>query len=310
MATKKTETSSDSYLRNAAKTLATNIRFTSVDRPITTIALTSAVPKEGKSTISMALSQALASAGKRVLLVDCDMRRPSLGNRLGVRGRNGIYSVLYGHVSLEEAVVETSMSGVYFLDSESHIPNPFDILSSKRFQSFVATMKAAFDYVVIDTPPLTAFVDGALVGSVVDGTVLVVRRNYAKRKQVLEAYEKLQQAGCNVLGTCLNFCDVERSEYYYEYYYYKNGNKRERRKRRHGDGPSLPARMPVAPAFFSNQDARLSAQDSEGALVGSAAGASLQQEAPASHVNAPAATGESAEKSAPLHFGGRNDNLG
>lgn len=228
-------------MQNAVKTLATNIRFASVDNPVHSIVVTSSIPNEGKSTIAVALSEALASGGKSVLLVECDMRRRSIAGMLGVHAQNGLYAVLSAQVELEDAVVRTSMRGVSFLDAEPHIPNPVDILGSRRFHSFVESLKPSYDYVVFDTPPLSAFIDAAVIGSVVDGALLVVRRNFVKREAVVSSLEQLKKAGANVLGTVLNYCENERSDYYYEYYN-KSGSKR-------GQGSDMAApQIPSAPA--------------------------------------------------------------
>ena len=120
------------FIQNAVRTLATNIRFASVDNPVRSIAVTSSVPSEGKTTIAINLAQALASGGKSVLLMECDMRRLSLGNTLGVHARNGIYAVLSDQVALEEATARTEIRNVWFLDGEPNIPNPVDILGSRR----------------------------------------------------------------------------------------------------------------------------------------------------------------------------------
>lgn len=213
-------------MQNAVKTLATNIRFASVDNSVHSIVVTSSIPNEGKSTIAVALSEALASGGKSVLLVECDMRRRSIAGMLGLHAQNGLYAVLSAQVELEDAVVRTSMRGVSFLDAEPHIPNSADILGSRRFHSFVESLKSSYDYVVFDTPPLSAFVDAAVIGSVVDGALLVVRRNFVKREAVVSSLEQLKKAGANVLGTVLNYCENERSDYYYEYYN-RNGSKRD-----------------------------------------------------------------------------------
>lgn len=203
------------FLQNAVKTLVANIRFASVDNPVHVIGVSSSIPNEGKSSISYALAQALAAGGQEVLLVDCDLRRRRLANMIGTHAQAGIYSVLSGQTELNDAAVETSTPGVYLLDCEPHIPNPVDILASRRFKSLVAQMREEFGYVVIDTPPLSAFVDGAVISQNVDGMLLVVRRNFTKRDEILGAYEQLKKAGANVLGTVLNFCEDEKSEYYY-----------------------------------------------------------------------------------------------
>ena len=238
---KNSQTGDRAVMQNAVKTLATNIRFASVDNPVHSIVVTSSIPNEGKSTIAVALSEALASGGKSVLLVECDMRRRSIAGMLGLHAQNGLYAVLSAQVELEDAVVRTSMRGVSFLDAEPHIPNPVDILGSRRFHSFVESLKSSYDYVVFDTPPLSAFVDAAVIGSVVDGALLVVRRNFVKREAVVSSLEQLKKAGANVLGTVLNYCENERSDYYYEYYN-KSGSKRDQ-----GSDMAAP-QIPSAPA--------------------------------------------------------------
>ena len=137
-------------MQNAIKTLAANIRFASVDDPIRSIAVTSSVPNEGKTTITIQLAQAMASNGKTVLLVECDMRRRSLANALGLHARTGIYSVLCGQTEIRDAVVSTLTRGMYFLDSEPHIPNPDALLNSKRFHRFVEQALGNFDYVSLE----------------------------------------------------------------------------------------------------------------------------------------------------------------
>ena len=227
------------YLQNAVKTLVANIRFASVDDPVRTIAVTSSVPNEGKTTVSVALGQALAASGKDVLVVDCDLRRRSLANELGVHAQNGLYAVLAGQVELDDAIVETGTEGLYMLDVEPHIPNPVDILASHRFHTLVGKMRQEFGYVVIDTPPVSTFVDGAVIAQNTDATLLVVREGYTKRSDILAAYDQLQKAGANVIGTVLNFCENERSEYYYNYYN-KDGKRVHHDGRPHSSGPKLP----------------------------------------------------------------------
>lgn len=230
------------FLQNSVKTLVANIRFASVDDPVSVIAVTSAVPSEGKSTISLALAQALAASGKSVLLVDCDLRRRGLANMIGAHAQYGIYSVLSGQVSLGEAAVETDTRGLYFLDCEPHIPNPVDILASRRFKALLGQMRQEYGYVVIDTPPLSAFVDGAVISQNADGTLLVVRRDFAKRDEVLASYDQLKKADANVLGTVLNYCENEKSEYYYSYY-----NKDGKRVRKSSGSSQSAPKMPDAP---------------------------------------------------------------
>lgn len=224
------------FLQNSIKTLATNIRFASVDNPVGTLMITSSVPNEGKSTIAIALAQSMASNGQRVLLVECDMRRRTLAGALGLHARSGIYSVLSGQVTLSDAVVGTSTRTLHFLDCEPHIPNPVDTLSSRRFKQFVEQARSEYSFVIFDTPPLSAFVDAAVLSTVVDATLLVVRQNFVRRDDLLSSYEQLQKAGANVIGAVMNYCENEKSDYYYSYYT-KDGKKK--RGHHHDSAPSI-----------------------------------------------------------------------
>lgn len=206
-------------VQNAAKTLLANIRFASVDNPIRTITMTSSRPNEGKSTVALNLAQAIATSGATVLLVEGDMRRRTLAGRLGVHARGGIYAVLSEELTLDEAVVETSQKNMFFLDAEPNIPNPADIIASRRFASLVKLLSERFRYVIIDTPPVGTFVDAAEVGHLCDGVVFVIRENFTKRNEVIEAFEQLKKGEVNVIGTVMNCCETKHSsEYYYAYY--------------------------------------------------------------------------------------------
>lgn len=211
-------------VQNAAKTLLANIRFSSVDNPIRVITLTSSTPNEGKSTVALNLAQAIATSGKSVVLVEGDMRRRSLADMIGARTRGGLYAVLSEQMTIEEAVVETSQKNLYFLDSEPHIPNPADIIASKRFRRLVEALRETFQYVIFDTPPVGTFVDAAEVGHLSDGVLFVVRENFAKRAEVQAAFDQLRRAEVNVIGAVMNYCEAETSEYYYSYYT-KDGKK-------------------------------------------------------------------------------------
>ena len=210
-------------IQNAAKTLLANIRFSSVDDPMRSIVVTSSIPNEGKSFVSVNLAQAIATSGKTVLLVECDMRRRSLANYLSLHPAHGLYSVLSGQQKLSDAVTATRQRGMYFLDAEPHIPNPPDLLNSRHFEELRDSILNSFDYVIFDTPPVATFVDAAVLSARVDATILVVRENFTHRTEVQNAYDQLQKAGANIAGVVMNHCECQRSEYYYEYYYKDDG---------------------------------------------------------------------------------------
>lgn len=243
MGKKKKKSSNALEIQNAAKTLFANIKFASVDDPIRTVALTSAVPNEGKTTASLNLAQAIASSGKKVLLVEADMRRRSLAAEMGIHPRNGAYSVMSGMVSLDEAVVSTPTPMLYFLDIEPNIPNPADLLSSKAYARLVEELDAAYDYVIFDTPPVGTFVDAALLSRLVDGVIMVVKVNGAKRDEILAAYEQLRKAEAHMLGVCATFYENTSSEYYYAYY---NKDNQRVDKSKGGRGASTPAPAPTS----------------------------------------------------------------
>lgn len=287
---RKKKASSDALVvQNAAKTLLANIRFASVDRPVKSIVLTSSVPNEGKSTVAYNLAQAIASSGKRTLIVECDMRHRSLADMVGARARHGIYAVLSGQVELDEALVATSHRNLFFLDSEPHIPNPADILSSQRFRKLVAQMESDFDYVVIDTPPVGTFVDAAIIAALADATALVVRERFVKRAELQNAYDQLKKADANVIGVIMNMCEAESSEYYYAYYN-KEGKRVRKSEGYVSDGPQLPQQRgsvvemrdePVVPATPARQQrpAQKKISPSETAAFTAAAAASASAQA-------------------------------
>ena len=213
---------SSDAIRNAANTLLANIEFSGVDEPIKTIAITSSIPNEGKSTITLSLAAAAGQAGKQVLVIEGDLRRRSLMAAVKAHPRYGLHAVLSEAVTLEEAAAETSLRGVYFLDAEPGIPNPEELLSSRRYASLIQAARRAYDLVVIDTPPVGAFADAAVVARQVDGAILVVRENFTDKRAAQLAMEQLRNSGAHVLGVVMNFQERANGSgygYYYGYYY-------------------------------------------------------------------------------------------
>jgi len=246
---KKNEGQSSDLMRsidNSAKTLLANIRFMSVDNPVRTVVITSAIPNEGKTFVAANLATAMATSGMRTLLVECDMRRRSMSSMLRVHAQHGLYSVLANEVSLEEAAVPTDTQRLFFLDAEPHIPNPSDLLSSRRFSSLIEMAKGSFDYVVFDTPPVATFVDAAVLGAKVDAVFMVVREGYTRKDDIARAADQLKAANVPLNGIVMNFCERNSNNYYYYYYeyYYREDAKgrrhRTRRRRRSDrDAPQL-----------------------------------------------------------------------
>ena len=268
---------SASAAQNAAKTLLANIRFAGVDNPLRTLVVTSAVENEGKSTVAMHLAQAIATSGKTVLLVEADMRRRSLAAMLGVRGKAGLYAVLIGQLALEEAVVPSTPEGLFFLDCEPGIPSPSDVLASKRFRAFLSDVAEKYDYVVFDTPPVGAFVDAAVLSSLVDGTLLVIREDGAPRDAVVKTYEQLKKADANVVGAVMNFCDYQGASYGYGYGYESYASSEEERAKIAGEALGSPAgsgARAATPLVPANPVAKPAGGSGKGASSGRVAGGS------------------------------------
>ena len=144
---------------------------------------------EGKTQVSTNLACAIASSGKKVLIVDTDMRRRCIAGLLGIHTECGLYSVLVGQAPLKSAIYPTDRPNLYFMDSEPNIPSPPDVLSTKCFSALVDTLRDMFDYVIFDSPPIGLFVDAAIISNLVDGTLYVIRERAAKRERWMRIAE-------------------------------------------------------------------------------------------------------------------------
>jgi len=213
----------DVEIKNAAKTLLANIRFLDVDNPVRTIVITSSIPNEGKSSVSRLLSEAIATSGKTVLLVEGDLRRRTLASMLGVHVRHGLDGVLSGAVPAQYALVATHTPHPYFLDAEPNIPNPSDLFASHRFALLLEGLSKAYDYVLLDTPPVTAFVDAAVLSQLADATFLVIRENYTRRDQVRATFDQLSKTGGKISGVIMSYCKYQSGDYYSYYYDEQDG---------------------------------------------------------------------------------------
>lgn len=221
----------NSEIGNSFKTLLANIHFASIDEDLKSIAVVGTGIDEGKTMVSINLAVAIASSGKNVLIVEGDMRKRSLAKIFDIHPKFGIYSVLSGRCTPEQAIYQTKIKNLFFLDSEPNIPAPTDILSTKRFAKLLDNLHEKFNYIIFDTPPLSSFVDGAIISNLTDATLLVVRENKAKKKDIDSTLQQLQSAKANLLGTILTFSsDVTENNYYYAYY-----NKNKERINNNGD---------------------------------------------------------------------------
>ena len=209
-------------VQNAASTLLANIRFSAVDAPLKSIVVTSSIPNEGKTTVALSLAIAAGRSGSKVVLLEGDMRRRSLRAVIGAKPRHGLHALITGKCTLDETATPTDYEGVWFIDAEAGIPNPDGLLNSRLFSDLLDKLHDAYDFVIIDTPPITAFPDASIAASKADATILVAREDYTDKREISFALQQLRAADANVLGVSLN-CLTSSSTgsygYYYGYYY-------------------------------------------------------------------------------------------
>jgi capsular exopolysaccharide synthesis family protein len=201
----------------AYQMLQANLKFLSSDKPLKAIVVTSSVPKEGKSEVSANLAAAMAQVGRRVLLVDADMRHPSQHNLWELTNSMGLSNVLVGEADFNIAVQEV-MPGLDVLPTGVRPPNPVALLDSKRMASLMETFSKNYDFVIVDTPPLAGIADAPIVGKMADGILLVVRPGVVDSASAKAAKEFLARSGQNVLGLVANGVIIKNEPDSYFYY--------------------------------------------------------------------------------------------
>lgn len=207
----------------AYKSLRTNLQFASVNKSLKKIIVTSSIPEEGKTTVAVNLAITMAEGGSRVLLVDADLRKPQVSKYLKIdtTRTGGLTTVIAGISSLDQSVIHFSDLEIYVLPSGPVPPNPTEILGSQKMVALMDTLAEQYDYVVIDTPPVSVVTDAAVLSSNADGVVLVVRQNFTTYEMALRSKENLEKVGANILGCVLNALDIENVDKSYKYYQYK-----------------------------------------------------------------------------------------
>ncbi|WP_113928493.1 CpsD/CapB family tyrosine-protein kinase [Bacillus sp. P14.5] len=215
-----TKTSPKSPITEQYRTIRTNINFSAVDREIKTLMVTSAGPGEGKSTTAANLAVVFAQQGKKVLLVDGDMRKPTAHYTFGLNNTFGLTTVLTKQKSLQETRVESDVENLYLLTCGPVPPNPAELLSSNAMREFLAEAGSQFDLVIFDTPPVLTVTDGQVLANLCDSTILVVSSGTTDREGAVKAKELLDSAKAKIVGVVLNNRKLEATNYYY--YYGKN----------------------------------------------------------------------------------------
>lgn len=200
------------------RTLRTNIQFSMIDDTLKTIVVTSAEPNEGKSTVSANLAATFSSHEKKVLLVDADLRKPTIHKILKVRNMDGLTTLLTNRdTQLDEVVYGAQKEGLFILTSGAIPPNPAELLGSKRMLEIIKEMEDYFDLIIFDMPPILAVTDAQVMASKVDGTLFVIAKGSTKQDLILKSKDLLEKVNANVLGAVLNRVNKSDEEYYYYY---------------------------------------------------------------------------------------------
>lgn len=199
------------------RTIRTNLQFSSIDDPLKSILVSSAGPGAGKSITSANLAVVYAQQGMKVLLVDADMRKPTVHYTFRLANLRGFSNVLVGDSTLEATVERTDVENLHVLSSGPIPPNPSELLASRRMIEVLDSMKEFYDVVIFDTPPTLAVTDAKVLSSVVDGTLMVVRSGATNMEDAKRAIDILKDSPAKFLGAVLNDREKTKSNHYYYY---------------------------------------------------------------------------------------------
>lgn len=198
------------------RTIRTNIQFSMIDKDLKTISVTSAAPSSGKTTVASNLAGAFAASDLKVLLVDTDMRKPTVHKVFHVQNHPGLTNLLTDRTLVIEDVVRHSyVNHLDYITCGVIPPNPSELLNSKRMSELIKQMEDQYDLVIFDNPPLLAVTDAQIMATKVDGTIVVVPQGEVKKAELDQAAELLEKVNANVLGSVLNKVDADSDSYYY-----------------------------------------------------------------------------------------------
>lgn len=220
------EKESKSIAAEAYKTLRTNIQYSAYNESLKTLLVTSSNPQEGKSITAGNLAISFAQDAKKVIIIDCDLRRPTMHKKFNLSNETGLTELLLRRKEVKDCIQKYSEN----LDviTSGHIPpNPSEMLGSASMKKLLEELKERYDYVVIDTPPVLAVSDAQVLATNADGVIFVVRATSTKKEEILQAKANLDKVKAPIVGSVLNAIESKNSKYNYEYY----GEDKETKKR-------------------------------------------------------------------------------
>ena len=208
-----------SVISEQYRSIRTNIEYSNVDQNTKTILVTSSDKNEGKTTTVSNLAVSFANLNKKVLIVDCDLRNPSIHKMFRLNNIYGLTDILAKDRAVDKCIQETELENLYVLTAGAIPPNPAEILSSEKMKNLIEDLKNIYDYIFIDTPPIGLVTDAGVLSSFTDGVVLVVKSESVEKKYLEETKKKLDAVDARILGAILNSYKSEQKDYnYYSYY--------------------------------------------------------------------------------------------
>jgi succinoglycan biosynthesis transport protein ExoP len=215
-----TQVRPQSQMAESYRALRTSLLLSNLGSPPKVIMITSALPQEGKTTTSINCAVVLAQKGVRVLLIDADLRRPSIHKTLGMGPRSGLSNVLTGSTTLEQAIARTTiLPNLHVLPAGTPPPNPAELLASANMRDVLAELRQQYDHVVVDTPPSLSVTDAVVLSPRADAVVLVIRSGQTTKQALRRSRDILAQVNAKVVGVLLNAVDLSSPDYYYYYEY-------------------------------------------------------------------------------------------
>lgn len=205
------------YEKEAYETLRTNLRFSGEENRV--LAITSCIPGEGKSTVSMNLAVSMAESGKKVVFLDADMHKSIIAGRYRIKNApKGLSHYLSGQCGLEDVVCDTNVENLGMVLAGPVPPNPAELLNNQKFEKLIQILRETYEYVIIDCPPLGSVVDALVIGRKADGVLLVAAAGAVSYKFSQRIKKQLEKAECKILGVVLNKVDLGNTGYYKKYY--------------------------------------------------------------------------------------------
>lgn len=211
-----------SNISEAYRTIRTGIEFSNLDKDLKVICITSSKQNEGKTTVLSNLGVSFAKIDKKVLLIDADLRNPSISKIFDTSNSQGLMDILLGKRNIQDCIKKTKQENLYILTGGTIPPNPAEVLSSKKMSEFIESIKDEYDYIFIDSPPVGVVSDASIISAYSDGVIFVVGANEVDSNLAKIAKERLDSVKANIVGVILNKFKTDTNSEYYNYYYNEN----------------------------------------------------------------------------------------